>query len=368
MSIILKKLFESLNKGNQNILLEEWECSDFSTLQTNVTRYTDEELDKLESSLIEQYCSMDKNRAYILCKVLGSEGDDKFKEIKNTQVRDNKQLLKNSGIDELNWFSMQSDDENLCKFAFYKLKKRIWKDEEGNERSEEKILVFQTEFACYGGIIWVIMKMPLIGLDNNKPYKFEHERNDIFFWTTNYLNTPIQLLPLKEFYENFLDEPPLEKTGWNARSYRDDNNEVTEGDFGIKLDYKEGIELNKVYKSIDANIGPSFNEKLELCFIDYCNKNGIECPESIINFFQKSQNLLDSELIFNGIQARCEYLVGSIGLFEEEKDVKREKIRYNIEKIRDETAGLLRTTHQGDEYFTRIFTKIKEHFDKTATR
>jgi len=366
--MILSKLFTNLNKANQEDILKEWKCSNFIELQSKVDELNDEELDKLESDLIKQFCLMDKNRAYILCKVIDKEGNEEFERIREAQVKDSKQLLKGSGIDEINWFSLKNNEEHLRKFAFYKLKKRTWRDEEGNEKSEEKILVFQTEFACYGGIIWVILKFPLIGLENNKPYKFEQERNDVFFWATNYLNTPIQLLLLKEFYENFQDQPPLEKTGWNARSYKDDNNEITEGDFGIKLDYKEGIELNKVYKSIDENIGPSFNEKLELCFIDYCTKNNIDYPENIINFFRESQNLLDSETIFKGIQARCEYLVGSIGLFENlVTGAKREKIRYNIEKIRDETAGLLRMTHQGDEYFNIIFHEIKKYFDKTAT-
>lgn len=365
----LNLAFEMLNQDNRGIILKKYNSEDFIDLQNKACDYTEEKIEELEKDIIEQFCLMDKNRVYILCKALNEEGDNAFTNIKSKQVINRISLLKNCDKEFLNWFEITESDNFKRKFAFYKIKTKKWKDEEGINHEEDKLLIFQCELVCFGKMIWVILKMPLIGLDNYKPYKFEEERNHIFYWSTEHLDLPIRILPLKEFYENFKDEPPLEKTGWNARSYKDEENEITEGDFGIRLDYQGGIELGKVYKSIDANFGPSYNEQLELSFIDFCKKNNLDINEEYLNFFRGNDNLIDSELIFRGIQSRCEYLVGTIGYFEQlDNGAKKEKIRYNIEKIKDETSGLIRVTHQGDEHFRRIFTKIKRYFDPGATR
>ena len=112
-----------------------------------------------------------------------------------------------------------------------------------------------------------------------------------------------------------------------------------------------------------------FANALEFHYNNYCKEKNIDINKDTINFFKESNNLLNSEIIFKGIQKRCEYLVGTIGYFETlATGEKKETIRFYLEKIKDETSSLLRITRQGNEYFGRIFTKIKEYFDSDADR
>lgn len=141
--MILSKLFTNLNKANQEDILKEWECSNFIELQSKVDKLNDEELDKLESDLIKQFCLMDKNRAYILCKVIDKEGNEEFERIREAQVKDSKQLLKGSGIDEINWFSLKNNEEHLRKFAFYKLKKEHGETKKGTRNQKRRYWFFK---------------------------------------------------------------------------------------------------------------------------------------------------------------------------------------------------------------------------------
>ena len=368
---ILDMAYGMLNKANKNKILKKWNSEDFESLTKSIKtqKISEKQIQDLEKDIIEQFSLMDKNQAYIMCKINNKIGDEYFKILKQKKIPDKISLFNNSNLEDLNWFETNCNvDSNTKKFVFYKLKESKWKGEDGIEYKANKLLIFQYELRCFGNIIWAIIKAPYIRLDNTRTYKFELERYNIVKWTRQYFTEVITVLSLKEFYEKFRDDPPLENTGWSARSYRDKDNNITEGDFGIRLDYQGGVELNKVYQSLNTNLELDFVKSLEFRYNNYCNEKNIDINKDTINFFKES-SLLNSEIIFKGIQKRCEYLVGTIGYFETlATGEKKEIIRFFLEKIKDETSSLLRITRQGDEHFGRIFTKIKEYFDPDAIR
>lgn len=361
--------FDMLNKANKAVVLNKWGCDDIESLAEAIRakRIFGKQVQDLEKDIIEQFGSMNKNHAYIISKISNKTGNEHFKLLKQKRVADRISFFTNSGLEELNWFETNCNvDKNARKFIFYKLKEKKWVEEDGTEHKEKKLLIFQYELQCFGNIIWAVIKAPYIRLDNNKTYKFEVERQNISIWTRENLSEVMTVLPLKEFYESFKDDPPLENTGWSARSYRDEDNNITEGDFGVRLDYQGGVELNRVYQSINANLEPDFAKNLEFRYNNYCREKKVDINADTINFFRES-GLLNSEIVFKGIQKRCEYLVGTVGYFENSSaGEKREKARFYLEKIKDETSSLLRITKQGDEHFGRIFSKIKKHFDPNA--
>ncbi len=74
----LNLAFEMLNQDNRGIILKKYNSEDFIDLQNKACDYTEEKIEELEKDIIEQFCLMDKNRVYILCKALNEEGDNAF--------------------------------------------------------------------------------------------------------------------------------------------------------------------------------------------------------------------------------------------------------------------------------------------------
>ena len=139
----LSLAFEMLNQENKSNILTKRALGSFEELVAATDDYTEDELEKLEKDIIEQFCLMDKNRIYILCKVNGKDGDKDFAEIKAIYVNNKMDLFNDCDKEESNWFEIEEKDPNKRKFAFYRIKTRKWKNDDGEIQQEDKLLVYQ---------------------------------------------------------------------------------------------------------------------------------------------------------------------------------------------------------------------------------
>lgn len=376
---IFKTGFNLLNKGNQAAFIENlsffgnYGMCDFAGIEAYIDRFDSSEKMQIEAEIVKQYREMDKFRAYIFCHAITNNGDQEFTQIKIAQVFNKSELFQNQLLEDLNWVEIPTIDPYSRRFAFYKLKegiKQVPKMGGGFDYPKElKLLIFELELLCFGAKIWGNLKFPLISIEEYKPYKFEPERDQIFAWMQTELNVPIQILDMKEFYEAFIDCNDFSKMSWDVKSYRDPAMQLIESSFSIKLDYKEKVDLAKIYQSLNVHLNSEYQDHLEFLYRDYCKKNNTTPEQNTLVFLAAQPDLLNSELIFRGIQEKCEYLIGAIGLFQTfANNDRKEIVRYTIEKVKDETPGLLRTTREGDDYLRKIFPKIKKHFDPAATR
>jgi hypothetical protein len=194
-------------------------------------------------------------------------------------------------------------------------------------------------------------------------YGFKEEFNQVNSWLQEKFGTTMKVFDLKSFYEGFSDEGNFAKVAWDVSNYLDSDSNARDTSFKIKVSQGEKIELSRIYKSLDAHLNSEYRDFLKGEYLEYCDRNGIEADEYTLDFLDGHNNLTQSEMIFRGIQQRCEYLIGSIRQIAKKANQEiQEKVRYNFEKVAD-GVGVLRTTKESYEYFEQILPKIRDHFE-----
>ncbi len=357
---------ETLNLGNRRKIFE---ATGLKGSFEDFPAFSDDEFKILETAMINEYLSMGKFSNYVFNEILTK---DDFNDLKERYKKSKKNFFSDPGLDNLNWIHRNEDDEALIHFTFYKLAthfKMVTNQDNTNDWVKTtKLFVYDLEIRQLEEKVWVILKFPKIKPEKgSKTYSFLPEWENVQKWLGKKFNCSMQAFDLKLFYENFHDQDDLVKISFDVENYEDENQQLRATNFSIKVNQTADFELSRIYSSIDFHLSHSFREYLTSLYNSHCQKQKIPANSDTIEFFQVTERLMRTEMIFQAIQERCVYLIGGIRYKYKLRSGRECTNNYSIEKMPNQIGGILRSAREGNAYFDRVFKEIKEYFDSAKT-